>query len=42
LDRRRELELITGTCEPSQSHSLEMMMDLEVCEPHLDLLAIIA
>ena len=31
-----------GTCKPSQSHPLEVMMDLEVREPHLDLLALIA
>ena len=42
LDRSRELELITGTCEPSQSHPFEVMMNLEVREPHLDFLAISA
>jgi hypothetical protein len=36
------LELITRTCEPSQSHPLEVMMNLEVRKPHLDLLALIA
>jgi hypothetical protein len=36
------LELIPRTCKPSQSHPLEVMMDLEVREPYLDLLAIIA
>ena len=42
LDRSRELELITRTCEPSQSHPLEVMMNLEVRKPHLDLLELIA
>ena len=42
LDRGCELELITRTCEPSQSHPFEAMMDLEVRKPHLDLLALIA
>jgi len=36
------LELITRTCEPSQSHPLEVMMGLEVSKPHLNLLAFIA
>jgi hypothetical protein len=35
------LELITRACEPSQSHPLEVMMNLEVRKPHLDLLALI-
>ena len=38
----RRVETITRTCEPSQSHPLEVMMDLEVRKPHLDLLALIA
>jgi hypothetical protein len=36
------LELITRTCEPSQSHPLKVMMDLEMRKSHLDLLALIA
>ena len=42
LDCGGELELIAGSCKPAQSHPLEVMMDFEVREPHLDLLALIA
>jgi hypothetical protein len=39
---RSEVELVTGSREASQSHAFEAMMRLEVREPHLDLLALVA
>ena len=37
-----EMELIACTGEPSQSHSLEAVMGLQVRKAHLDLFALIA
>src|SRR5262249_11787016 len=37
-----EMELVTGSREASQSHTLEAMMRLEVREPHLNPLAFVA
>src|SRR5262245_3715669 len=37
-----EVELVTGSRDASQPHALEAMMRLEVREPHLNLLALIA
>jgi hypothetical protein len=39
---RGEVELVTGAREASQSHALEAMMRLEMREPHLNLLALVA
>ena len=38
----REMELVAGTRETAQSQPLEAMVGLQVCEAHLDPLALIA
>jgi hypothetical protein len=42
LGDRGEQELISGTAEPAQTHPFEAHRGLEVCEQHLDLLALVA
>jgi len=37
----RKVELVTGAGETPKTHALEAMVDLEVCEAHLHLLALI-
>ena len=37
-----EVELVARTGEPPQAHALELMVGLEVCKAHLDLLALVA
>jgi hypothetical protein len=42
LNDGREVELVAGAAQTSQTHALEAMVDLQVGETHLHFLAFIA